>query len=133
MLFLFLGYSTHKKQEGQVKRTFDLTKRIREWWDHKSEKPRIMMLGYISMQDAARRFYEAAKARKIPFGDASEKLSGWSENGPTPGSPEDILDWWAEHISKTVKLYGRRPPSSLLTEIPEYETRTSFFAMEPRS
>ena len=104
--------------------------RIREWWGSRPEPLLVMPSGYISMRDAARKVYEAAKAGEIPFGEASEQLSGWSSNGPSAGSPEDILHWWAGHIAKEVPVYGRRPPSSVFEEIPSNDVKHFIFADE---
>lgn len=83
---------------------------------------------FISMREAARKLYEAAKAGKIPFGEASEKLSGWSGGGPVNGSPDDIVLWWAGHISKELPIYGQRPPSSIFEEIPRRDVNHFIFS-----
>lgn len=95
-----------------------------------SLKPQAQTAEFTSMKDAARNFYEAARAGKIPNAEGSEKLSGWSGNSIISGSPEDILHWWAGHISKEVPVYGRRPPSSLLEELPARLVRSFIFSDE---
>jgi hypothetical protein len=78
---------------------------------------------FISMKEAARKLYEAARAGKIPYAEGSERLSRWSNDGPSSGSPEDILHGWAVDVSKELPVYGRRPPSSIIEEIPRREVR----------
>jgi hypothetical protein len=85
---------------------------------------------FIPMKEAARKLYEAARAGKIPLGEASERLSGWSDDGPAKGSAEDILHWWAEYISHELPIYGRRPPSSILEEIPRRDVKHFIFCEE---
>jgi hypothetical protein len=93
-----------------------------------SVKAHVLPADFTSLQDAARKFYEAARAGKIPFGEASENLSGWAAGGPASGSPEDILHWWAVHVSKELSVYGMRPPSTILEEIPKRDVKGLVFA-----
>lgn len=83
---------------------------------------------FIPMREAARKLYEAARAGKIPFGEASENLSGWSGGSLLNGSPDDILHWWAAHISKELPIYGRKPPSSILEVIPRRDVEHFIFS-----
>lgn len=103
---------------------------IVNWWNRRNEPPWMLPPGYIYMKEAARKLYEASKAGKIPFGEASERLSGWSNDKLSQGSPEDILHWWAGHISKELPVYGQRPPSSIFKEIPRSDVKHFLFAEE---
>jgi hypothetical protein len=74
---------------------------------------------FIPLHQAAIKYYDAAKDGKISMGGA-EEMSGWLHGGPSNGSPEDILNWWAKHIiSAGVPIYRKRPPSSQLLQIPD--------------
>ena len=123
MVFLGLGIITRKKKNER--RTADVlygkrswATRLRDWWNYKAEPPWVMPLGFISMRDAAGRYSEAAKAGKI------------LNDGPSLGSSEDILHWWASRIAKEVPLYGRYPSFSLLKEIPPHEISNFIFYEE---
>ncbi len=139
---IFIGYKKAKPSRKpnaneEFQRIADLfygqpwwKRKILNWWNRRKEPPRVLPPGYIYMKEAARKLYEASKAGKIPFGEASERLSGWSNDEPSHGSPEDILHWWAGHISKELPVYGRRPPSSIFKEIPRRDVKHFIFAEE---
>lgn len=93
----------------------------------------VMPRGYTSMKEAAQAFNDAARAGIIVGAKASERLSGWSNNGPAKGPPEDVLHWWAAHISKELAVYGRRPPSELLEEIPPRHVKEFVFTSDAMS
>lgn len=44
--------------------------------------------------------------------------------------PEDILHWWATHISEELSVYGRRPPSALLEKIDPRQVKDFIFTNE---
>ena len=128
------GFLADRKSAKELQRTANLfygkqswMGRLRDWSDRCMARLCEIPPGYISIKEAARKLYEAAKAGKIPLGEASEKLSGWSGNGPAQGSPEDILHWWAGHISKELVVYGRKPPSFLFEEIPRRDVNHFIF------
>ena len=87
--------------------------------------------GHTRLPEAARMFYEASKAGKLPtiYAHASEKLSGLTDNNTfVSGSPENILEWWAGYLSKRLPIYGTRPPSTKHKEIPERDVNKFSFS-----
>lgn len=64
--------------------------------------------GFITMKDAAVRFYGEARTSKFIMAQAAEEMSGANI---TNGSPDDILDYMATYMAKKIPIYGRKDPS----------------------
>lgn len=93
------------------------------------KKKRQASEGFISMKDAAASLYTEARSSKHVMARGAEKLSGWSNGGPSSGSHDDILDWMATYIAhgKKVPIYGKRPPSTIQEQIHDNDVRASHF------
>jgi hypothetical protein len=81
---------------------------------------RILLRGYISLRQAARRAYEATRGSEIA--EMAERPIGRD----TSVTPDDILSWYCHHIRREIQIFGSRPPSLLLEEIPSKLPQVTF-------
>ena len=84
---------------------------------------------FISMKDAATKLYTESRVRRHRLASLAENLSGWSGEGITSGTPEDILDYMATYIasSRKVPLFGKRVPSTVVELISWKDVRACTF------
>jgi hypothetical protein len=84
---------------------------------------------FISMRDAATKLYTESRVRGHRLASIAENLSGWSGEGITSGTPEDILDYMATYIasSRKVPLFGKRVPSTVVELISSKDLRACTF------
>jgi hypothetical protein len=78
----------------------------------------------ISLRDASIRLYSEALARHLPLAKAAEDLSG---SGIRPGTSDDILNFMATNISLVIRIYGKRPPSTIPIEIHKDKMKSMMF------
>lgn len=84
---------------------------------------------FISLKDAATKLYTEARVRRHRLASIAENLSGWSGEGITSGTAEDILDYMATYMafSKKVPLFGTRIPSTVVELISWKDVRGCTF------
>jgi hypothetical protein len=82
---------------------------------------------YIGLRAAARKLYEVARQEGALLATAAERMSGDNDGRITVGSPNDVLDFAANHIARHIPIYGKRAPSTVLERIPIEEVRRSRF------
>jgi hypothetical protein len=76
---------------------------------------------FIPLRDAARTLYEAARRDGALLATAAERMSGSKDGRITVGSPNDILDFMANHIARHIFVFGKKAPSSLFEQIKNEE------------
>ena len=81
-------------------------------------------VGFIPMKDAADKIYTDAYINKSIWAKAAEEMSG---SGVKRGSPDDILNYIATHVSGKIPIYGKKAPSSAFGKISNDDIRASFF------
>ena len=103
----------------------------RKLWARICRIPRATLPGFqhgvgefISMKDAAHKLYTAAHISKSIWAKAAEEMSG---SGVTRGSPEDLLNYIATHISTRISIYGKKAPCDTFGKISNDDVRASFF------
>lgn len=82
---------------------------------------------FVSLSDAARRLYETARRDGDILADVAERMSGSKDGHITIGSPNDILNFLANHISRHIAIYGKKSPSTLFERIRDQDVRGARF------
>ena len=77
---------------------------------------------FISLRDAAIKLYEKARSTDSYLRYGAEGLSRAKGENLTHGSPDEILNYMATHISSYIDIYGKRPPSTISEKIKDLET-----------
>ena len=67
--------------------------------------------GRMPLKEAAKLAYEEARAQKTIWAEAAERLNATN-------TPAGVLDYVATYFSMHVSIWGSRPPSDRLEEIP---------------